>query len=170
VESVSATPGAGAIPAGTDVLVGREAGAERLRGLLPGDRVDVGHRLSAPRVVPFDFAVGGFPILRDGAPLAGLNDTTVAVRTSAGTSADGRTVYLVALDGRIAASAGLTVSELAGLMRSLGAADAVNLDGGGSSEIATRTPGTAEVTVQNSPSGGAERPVANGIGVFLCRS
>lgn len=51
-------------------------------------------------------------------------------------------------------------------MRSLGATDAFNLDGGGSSEMVTRGAGAAAVTVRNHPSGGAERPVANGVGVF----
>jgi hypothetical protein len=165
VVSTGATPGSGAIAADSQVLVGREAGADTLRALVPGERVWTDHRLTGA-AVPFAFALGGFPILRAGAPLAGLNDTTAAVRTAAGTSADGRTVYLLALDGRGAVSAGLTISEEAAWLRSLGATDAVNLDGGGSTELATRDPATGTVTVRNSPSGGAERPVPNGIGVF----
>jgi hypothetical protein len=169
VTSLSATPGTGQIPAGTQVLVGREAGADELRTLVPGQPVLVDHWLVPTRpVVPFQVAVGGFPILRGGAPLGGLDDKTLAVRSAAGASADGRTVYLVALDGRAALSVGLTISGLAGLMTALGATDAVNLDGGGSSELATRAPGQ-DVNVRNSPSGGAERPVANGLGVFVRR-
>src|SRR5262249_29808650 len=129
VTAVGATPGAGAIPAGTEVLVGREAGADALRALVPGQHVTVSHPLSAEQPVPpFAFAVGGFPILRDGTPLPGLDAKTLAVRSSAGASADGRTVYLMALDGRASSSVGLSIDELAGLMQSLGAADAVNLD------------------------------------------
>jgi hypothetical protein len=48
----------------------------------------------------------------------------------------------------------------------MGADDAVNLDGGGSTTLVARDPGAAAVTVRNHPSGGAERPVANAIGVF----
>lgn len=166
VRTVGDTPGAGPIEPGTQVLVGREEGAVALRGLRPGDPVWVAHRLAGAGV-PFDFAVGGFPILRGGAPLAGLDDTTRAVRSAAGASADGRTVHLVALDGRASASVGLTIRELADFLAGLGAADAVNLDGGGSSELATREPGGSTVTVRNSPSGGAERPVPNGVGVFF---
>jgi hypothetical protein len=167
VTSVATQPGAGAIAPDAEVLVGREAGADRLRSLVPGDHVAVNYRLATTDVPPFTFAVGGFPILRGGSALASLDPTTLAPRTSAGTSADGRTVYLVAVDGRSATSAGMTLSELAGLMQSFGATDAVNLDGGGSTELATRQPGSQQVTVRNSPSDGAERPVANGVGVFV---
>ncbi len=51
-------------------------------------------------------------------------------------------------------------------MRSLGATDAFNLDGGGSTELVARDTDDSAVTVRNHPSGGAERPVPNGIGVF----
>lgn len=167
VTSVATQAGAGAMPPDTDVLVGRETGADKLRCLVPGDHVAVYYRLASPNVPAWHFAVGGFPILRGGSALAHLDTAALAPRTSAGISADGRTVYLVALDGRSARSAGMTVSELAGLMQSFGATDAVNLDGGGSSALATRQPGSAQVTVRNTPSYGAERPVANGIGVFI---
>jgi hypothetical protein len=166
VASVSDTPGAGAIPAGTTVLVGREAGADALRTLAVGEPVAIGYHLDSDQRVPFAFAVGGFPILRDGAPLAGLDDKVSAVRTMAGFSADGRHFYLVGLTGDAESGAGLTVSEEAALMAQLGAADAVNLDGGGSTTVAVREPGDSTVTVENHPSGGAERPVANGVGVF----
>jgi hypothetical protein len=167
VTSLSDTPGTGQISTDSQVLVGREAGADELRALVPGQHVLVDHWLVPTRpVAPFQVAVGGFPILRGGAPLVGLDDKTLAVRTAAGASADGRTVYLVALDGRAGVSVGLTISGLAGLLTALGATDAVNLDGGGSSELATRAPGQ-DVNVRNSPSGGTERPVANGLGVFV---
>jgi exopolysaccharide biosynthesis protein len=44
--------------------------------------------------------------------------------------------------------------------------DAVNLDGGGSSTFVALQPGAGAVTVLNHPTAGAERPVANGVGVF----
>jgi hypothetical protein len=166
VASVSDTPGAGAIPTGSTVLVGREAGADSLRARHVGDPVLVGYHLASTTRVPYAFAVGGFPILRDGAPLAGLDDKVSAVRTAAGYSADGRHFYLVGLAGDAETGAGLTIGELAALMSRLGAADAVNLDGGGSTTVAVREPGDSTVTVENHPSGGAERPVANGVGIF----
>jgi hypothetical protein len=164
VTGVSDAVGAGAIPEGTTVLVGREKGADALRRLRPGDRVKVSYRFTGP--VRFRFAVGGFPILRDGAPLNGLSPNGPAPRTSAGVSRDGRHLYLVVADGRSLQSGGLTVAELASLMDKAGADDAVNLDGGGSSTFVTRVPGATTVTVRNTPSDGTERAVANGLAVF----
>nr|WP_145486101.1 MULTISPECIES: phosphodiester glycosidase family protein [Streptomyces] len=167
VVSVADAPGSGAIPAGTTVLLGREAGARELRGLSVGDPVSVTHRLvAATSRVAYACALGGFPVLRDGRPLAGLNDTTSAVRTVVGFADGGRRLLLLALDGAVAYRTGLTVAEEATTMRSLGATDAFNLDGGGSTEMVTRGSGAGAVTVRNHPSGGAERPVANGLGVF----
>jgi hypothetical protein len=166
VSSVSATPGAGPVARGSVVLVGREAGAAALRALKPGDPVSVTHRLAAEGHVPLTFAVGGYPILRDGAPLAGLDTTTAATRTAAGFGDHGHRLYLLALDGTAETSAGLTISELAGVLQDFGATDGVNLDGGGSTTLVTRAPGADHVTVRNHPGGGAERPVPEGVGVF----
>lgn len=59
-------------------------------------------------------------------------------RTALGVRADG-TVLLVTVDGhRHDSAVGLTIKELRRLMASLGALDAVNLDGGGSSALAIR--------------------------------
>ncbi len=55
-------------------------------------------------------------------------------RTIAGVDRDGRLV-LVTADGVPGVSEGLTLTEEAGLMRSLGAVDAMNLDGGGSTSF-----------------------------------
>jgi hypothetical protein len=156
--------GAGEIPEDTTVLVGREQAANVLRTLQPGDRVRVRYRLTGP--VRFRFAVGGFPILRDGEPLPGLSPNDPAPRTAAGVSADGRRMYLVVVDGRSAISNGLSVAELAGLLDRAGADDAVNLDGGGSSALVARGPGEPSATVRNRPSDGVERAVPNGIGIF----
>ncbi|MFF7728980.1 phosphodiester glycosidase family protein [Streptomyces sp. NPDC008001] len=167
VTGAARKPGHGAIASGTLVLVGRNAGARELRRLKVGDAVRVEERLQPAHRGALRFAVGGFPVLRDGRLLPGLDSTTSAVRTSAGLGDDGRLFYLLALDGAPGYRSGLTVAELADLMRDLGSDDAVNLDGGGSSTLVTRDPDSGRTTVRNHPSGGAERPVANGIGVFL---
>ncbi|MER6068210.1 phosphodiester glycosidase family protein [Streptomyces sp. NPDC001817] len=167
VVSASDTPGGGTIPSGTTVLVGREEGAQRLRKLSVGDAVSVTHSLvAASSGVPYAFAIGGFPVLEGGEARSGLDDTTSAVRTVVGFRDGGRRLLILALDGAAAYRTGMTVAEEARTMRSLGASDAFNLDGGGSSELVTRDHGARTVTVRNHPSTGAERPVANGIGVF----
>jgi hypothetical protein len=167
VAAVSDTIGAGQIAPGDVVLVGREAGADDLRTLTIGEHVWVHYRLTGDGV-PFRFAVGAAPILRDGAVLPGVNATTAATRTGAGISADGRRLYLVTTDGSAESGAGLTLAQLAELLASFGASDGVNLDGGGSTTCAARLPGSQEVTLVNQLAEGAsERAVANGIGVFV---
>ena len=79
-------------------------------------------------------------------------------RTAIGATSDGR-VLLAVVDGRRPEwSDGMLLEELAGLMRSLGAVDAINLDGGGSSTM------VLQGNVANRPSDEAgERPVGDGI-------
>ncbi|MGW7369409.1 phosphodiester glycosidase family protein [Streptomyces sp. NPDC054841] len=167
VTAVATTPGRGAIAADTEVLVGREAGAAALRGLRVGDVVTIRHRLVEARSgIPYRFAVGGYPLLRDGAPLPGLDGVTSAVRSAGGITDNGRTLLLLALDGDAQFRTGLTIAELASVMAQAGSADAFSLDGGGSSTLVARAPGAHSVTVRNHPSGGAERAVPNGIGIF----
>jgi len=157
--------GAGAVPPDTTVLVGREAGAATLRTLRPGDRVRVTYHLAGPERLRF--AVGGFAILRDGTAPPDLDAGALAARTAAGVSRNGRRLYLVVADGNSVASTGLTLAGLSALLRQVGADDAMDLDGGGSSTFALRGPGERAVSVRNLPSGGKERAVANGIGIFV---
>lgn len=167
VVSASGTPGSGPIEVGSTVLVGREAGAQQLRKLSIGEQVRVRTRLlpSASRT-PYRFALGGYPVLRNGQPLAGLDNASAAVRTAVGFASGGRQLVLFALDGAPAYRSGLTIAEVAHQMRKLGSTDAFSLDGGGSTTLVARAPGASAVSVRNHPSGGAERPVPNGIGVF----
>jgi hypothetical protein len=79
-------------------------------------------------------------------------------RTLAGVRADGK-LLLVTVDGRRSGwSTGMTLFEAARLMRSLGARDALNLDGGGSSTMTVR----GEVVNRPSDRGG-ERRVSNAV-------
>ncbi|MEW2118766.1 phosphodiester glycosidase family protein [Streptomyces sp. NPDC005474] len=162
------SPGVGAIAADTTVLVGREAGAQQLRKLYVGAKVKVKSRLVAARSrVPYRFALGGYPVLKDGRPLTGLDTNTSAVRTAVGIANSGRKLLLLAVDGAPGYRSGLTIAEVAATMRKLGSVDAFSLDGGGSTTFVARAPGASRVTVRNHPTGGAERPVPNAIGVFL---
>lgn len=179
VASVRA-PGSGPVPSDGLLLTGSGDAARFLRdAALPRSRAELKLTLrSAGR--PLDLAqqtlvVGAGPrLLRAGrvavtakaegfAPpqAPAFYGTFVAARqprTLAGVRADGK-LLLVTVDGRRPGwSTGVTLPEAARLMRSLGARDALNLDGGGSTTMTVRG------QVVNRPSDRTgERPVSNGV-------
>ena len=131
--------------------------ATTLAKLKPGDAVCL--RLHTPGLgAPVAMAAGGSTeLLHEGKTL--VPDDPKAPRhprTSVGFSP--RQIVLVTVDGRQKGwSMGMTMYELAGLMRRLGCREALNLDGGGSTEEWVRG------KIMNRPSDGHERPIANGI-------
>lgn len=116
-------------------------------------------------------AVGGGPLLLlDGKPVAdpaapAPQETDVRYPvTGAGLSADGSTLWLVAVDGRAPArSVGITRPMLGALLAALGASQAMAFDSGGSTEMAVRRLGDADVSVANIPSDGRERSIADAL-------
>jgi hypothetical protein len=91
-------------------------------------------------------------------------------RSAAGLSADGKFLYLLAIDGRQLKSIGATEAETGIILRQLGASEGINLDGGGSTSLALRFPDGA-VRVVNTPIHGGipgrERAVASCLGIGL---
>lgn len=92
-------------------------------------------------------------------------------RSALGVNATGDRLWLVTIDGRQKGySEGASFAETALILQALGAANAINLDGGGSTALVYRDP-VLGPRVLNRPiqSGipGTERPVATHIGVFL---
>ncbi|MGO1054365.1 phosphodiester glycosidase family protein [Crossiella sp. CA198] len=168
VTAVRPAPGEGPIPANTAYLLGIDAGADRLAGLVPGQRVEVAYQPRTDGPVPLAAVGGNRVLVRDGV-VQNLDDTTMHPRTAVGFSADGRRLWMVTVDGRQADSRGMTERELAELLRSFGADDALNLDGGGSSTLLARRPGDSAAGVHNQPSDGGERLVPNGIGLTANR-
>jgi hypothetical protein len=83
-------------------------------------------------------------------------------RTALGLSKDGRTLFLMVVDGREGSAQGMTCRESARVLRALGAWNAINLDGGGSSALYL----AAEGGVVNH-TGEPERPVVNHFGIFF---
>ncbi|MEJ2885942.1 phosphodiester glycosidase family protein [Actinomycetospora aeridis] len=158
-------PGAGRLPGGTVALVGRETGAAALRGLPIGTAVTVEAALEAVGAPPLRVALGALPLARDGAALAGLQDTERAPRTAVGLSADGRRLWLVTVDGRQDASIGVTLAELARLLTDLGAPIAASLDGGGSTTMVRRGR-DEDLTIVNAPSADPLRAVTDALAVL----
>lgn len=120
-------------------------------------------------------AVGGFPVLvRDSAEVPGLDSAGAAnfapvrhPRTIVGVAAGGRRLLLITIDGRQPGySVGTTNRESAQVALALGATEAINLDGGGSTTmVVARQRGDAPVfELVNKPSDPqGERPVGNAL-------
>jgi len=157
------------IPADGYVLSGHgRAGAWVRDQVRPGERVTLRLRLlpasGDPRWDQVVHVIGGGPrILAEGRYVGGEGFTSGFTgrrhpRTAVARLADGR-ILLVVVDGRQPYhSLGMTLPELATFLRALGATDAVNLDGGGSTTLVVRG------TVVNLPSDeSGERPVSNAL-------
>ncbi|MEV4755928.1 phosphodiester glycosidase family protein [Micromonospora sp. NPDC049559] len=155
------TSAGGKVAEGSVALLGVDAGADALSGLAVGDAVSVDYR---PRGGDgAQVAIGGnLVLLRDG--VVTTQSHPLNPRTAIAFSADGLKVWLLAIDGRTSASVGMTYVQLGNYLKSIGADDALNLDGGGSTTMVARLPGSTSLSVVNTPSDGAQRPVPNGIG------
>ena len=165
----AAGAGAGEIPADGFVLVGREAGATAIRGLVPGDDVSLTYGLKDAVARQMKFAIGANrELVRNGEarPDSEL-DNDVHPRTMIGFKDGGKTMLLVTNDGRQSPVLGMTMRQQARFMVELGAETAANLDGGGSTTMVARPLGALATTVRNSPSDGSERLDPNGVGVFV---
>jgi len=174
VRGVDTSPAGVAIPDRGVVLAAGAAAPPASReqlGALRAGRDSVSAQVTLAPFHPRE-AVGGFPVLLAGGAVAEQLDSAGGPkfgpvrhpRTAVGIGAGGRRLLLVTVDGRQPSySAGMTLAELAGVMRELGATDALNLDGGGSTTMVVAA-GPGGVRVANRPSDAAgERPVANAL-------
>ncbi|USX52686.1 phosphodiester glycosidase family protein [Lentzea sp. HUAS12] len=163
VQSVGAPS---ATPVEGYALVGRDKGADVLKALKPGDRAEVGYRSRTSDGSRPVTAIGGRQLLvRDGRNVAPAD--ALHPRTAVGFSRDGKKMYALTVDGRQSAHLqGLDLTDLADAMIELGAHNALNLDGGGSSTMLAREPGTTELELVNTPSDGGERPIPNGLALY----
>ena len=106
-------------------------------------------------------------VLAEGNTVA--TDEKLHPRTGAGVSEDGRTLWLLVVDGRqVGRSEGCTTLEMAAWLHALGASSGINLDGGGTSTMAVEGAG-GEPRVLNRPihAGvpGLERPSGSHLGI-----
>ena len=146
------------IPEGSSVLVARGTAGDLLADAEPGDDAELTVQASAD----VDLAVGGDQRLLEDGELTD-QDQVAAARTAVGVSRDGSKLVLASIDGRQGDAHGMSIAELAQLMKDLGAWNAINLDGGGSSTLVARPAGTEDRTVINRPSDGHERADANAL-------
>ena len=108
--------------------------------------------------------VGGHPTILVGGARRDNNGDSLCTarhpRTALGFNADRTKLYLAVIDGRSTTRIGMTCDEMVTLFQGLGATDAVNLDGGGSSAM-----WLAGTGVVNNPSDGNQRVVANHLAI-----
>ncbi|NIK55298.1 phosphodiester glycosidase family protein [Kribbella shirazensis] len=166
VVSSAPTPATTPLAAGEQALIGREAGAGALAAFEVGDKVDVEYGLRPDAADVAAGVSGNYQLVKDGKVPDTVPDADLAPRTAIGFDAGGSRMILLTVDGRATGSRGLSLKEMGQLMVSLGADDALNLDGGGSSTMLARTPGKAGPDVVNDPSDGGERLVPNGLGLL----
>ncbi|MFY0544234.1 phosphodiester glycosidase family protein [Brevibacillus sp. H7] len=112
-------------------------------------------------------AVGGNVLLVDqGRPLTSFQVDSyiknINARTAVGVSQDGKTLYMVTVDG----AKGVYMDEMAKIMAELGAYRAVNFDGGGSTTMSARLLGETHAKLINQPKEGTERRVPTGLAVY----
>lgn len=119
-------------------------------------------------------AVGGRPLLVTDSTLDVAVDTAGRgpfgsrnPRTAAGIAHSGQRLIFVTVDGREYQDAGMTLREMGDLMLALGARDAINLDGGGSTTMVYADPDSAgRLRIANHPSDkGGERTVGDALAI-----
>jgi len=142
------------------LLIGRGPGAEVLRKLDKGTRLKLRWTLhNQPQM-----AISGNHFLVHEGIIRAVDDRQMHPRTAVGVDYDTGEVLLLVIDGRQDDSRGYTMVELANLMIDLGADEAVNLDGGGSSTMVAKNR-KGNMAVLNDPSDGFQRWVANAVEV-----
>ena len=83
-----------------------------------------------------DFAFGGFYIVLEDGQIQDFKSRSHDSRSGAGLSEDGKTLYLLVVEGENPfKSQGLSYPQCAQLFKAMGCSDALELDGGGSSEL-----------------------------------
>lgn len=158
VESVTESDGSVEIPKGKLLLsVDNSAAYEvkaRLNGIAPGEKLTFTavETTGDERWKTAVYGTGclGGSLIRNGQ--LDFEDDIAAPRSAVGIRPDGSIVFYT-IDGRQQGySYGVRKETLAKRLLELGCVDAVNLDGGGSTQLAGTPPETTDFTVLNSPS------------------
>jgi len=160
------------IPKNGFIAVTGKEGAKKLSSAFTiGDKVDM-NIMTTPDWKDVKMSVSASAILVENGVIpskfsyAASDIAAKSPKTAIGFSKDGKTMYMVTVDGRQTASIGLTLKDMALFMQSIGAYNAVNMDGGGSTTMVARPMGESEAVVMNKPSDGVTRTVINAVGVF----
>jgi hypothetical protein len=147
------------LPEGSAMIAARGNSRALLEGLGPGDAVEITTNWETGAFKDCaDLIQAGPMLVRDGQITRGYETFKSDIidkrhpRTLAGT--DGRRIIWAVVDGRNPIhSYGTTLSETSWIAKALGMSNAINMDGGGSSELIWRG------IIANLPSDGKERPL-----------
>lgn len=145
---------------GDRVVSAHGASAAKLANLQVGQDMEIIEDLGDPWNQATDILGVGPMLIKDGSIYLSTKEEQFgsdvaggrAPRTAVGITGDGR-VLLAVVDGRQSHSIGYTLLELALFMQEQGAVQAVNFDGGGSSEM------IIGADIVNQPSDGSERQI-----------
>ena len=159
IEDIFDAQGSRTIPDGNAILWLKGTYANQTAWMSVGDVLDISFRLTlnnGPQDVNIHQLIGGSNhiIMQNGQFMEDWAERHP--RTAIGFNADSTRLYFVVVDGRHMTSTGVTLREMKGIFDALGAVNAVNLDGGGSSCILVND------EVLNHPSDGPVRAVGNG--------
>lgn len=163
VLAVAHNQGNAPIGEGQAVLSASGTAQSVLAGVQVGDELSASFALD-PLWQDVKVAVGGQgPLIKDGVVQTGVGPAGVHPRTAIGTKADG-SIVMFEIDGRSPGfSEGVETEELAQILADIGVVDAMNLDGGGSSTLIAKLPGSSKAEMLNRGSDGAERKTGNGL-------
>lgn len=141
---------------------------------ITGARIEQLSASTAPDPAGLTLAVSGGSfsegiVLRDGVVM-GASDVQNA-RSGLGLSRDQRFLTLLTVDRSLRSFApsywGATFQDVGRLLAGLGSSDGMNLDGGGSSQLACWDAGSGTTRLLNTPLGGLERFVGTSLGVVV---
>ncbi len=112
-------------------------------------------------------AIAGMPMIVQGGKVGKVRGCGYVCmehpRSAIGVSKDGTTLYMVVSEGRVEGSKSINPARMAEYLIELGAWDAINLDGGGSSTLYVEKLGG----MLNAPAEGKERSVLNHVGIII---
>ncbi|HOV80589.1 MAG TPA: S-layer homology domain-containing protein [Bacillota bacterium] len=155
------------IPAGGYLLRGYGKAADFIRkNLTVGSKVKVAYQTS-PDYRRLKLSTGSNSFLVQNGKVARFQENLKGAnaRTAAASAGDGKVLYLVSVE-KSNRSAGVEQTELAQLLVAMGAQEAVNLDGGGSTAMVARHLGDTALTRIIEPKDGWQRSVPDAIGIF----
>ena len=141
------------------------AWGDQFRSIQVGEEVSVSFAVDNPWKDAQYMMTSGPLLVMDGKKNISMSTSSsraseVTARSAIAVSKDKKTVHLVTVDGGNGSGKGMSLSQFADYLVSLGVDRAINLDGGGSTTMGIRKYGSNNVVLANSPSGGSQRKVS----------